>query len=1319
MMRVVERIPFSSWPRTVSGFALTGVNAAAHKGGLAEPSSRQPLRRMSQRSHRFLYLATALIVSAILLVPSALFAQDLSGIAGTVADPSGAVIPGADVTATNIATGVSTHTVTSAVGEYFITGLIPGKYTIRVQKSGFSTASVQEITVETGGKKSSVNVLLKPGAVTQTITVNASQISLETSPALGTTVSHTMIEELPNEFGTAVSSPPHGRTLDAFMLLTPGVSKSNQSGFRLNGGQDYQNGSSLNGISVPYSNNPGNMDQFDVPFEMVDQARVVTSNTSPQAGLGAGVAAYGFTSGTNVLHGSAFEIMRNSMFDAPGAYPLGWTGVGPKATPTDHENNFGYALGGPVIIPHLYNGKNKTFFFFTMEWYRYTAPYTALGTAPTDAMKQGDFSQDFTPCSTPGQGTPPCNANGQQIIPIFVPQAWATNPASIPPGCSLSELGLVPGQQFHGISPTTGKDTLNVIPQSCFSQITKTTFLPLFPSPNNVGPANPNPNTNNIFPVNSNVPARERKWGFSIDHSITENQKLHGSFWHSPYQIIWDSGAYPESSALANIQSQKTTGNGILLNYSNSISNRLVATVGAIGVEGYDDWQYLRGVGNGLYPSVIQSATASPDFYFNNDINGIGSFGVGAPPIQPRHNKGITLTNSWIYTMGRQTLTFGGEWRMTKQYQEVYTYPEGAFNFNANTTSNNLYNPNSQGYDINNTGSAFASFLLGDVDSASRNNSGFLTVQNSSYSPYVQDNIKATPKLTLNLGLRWDILVPFTVNPIGSPGRVTFFQPNVSDPGAVSTSTGQPLSGGMSELGTCAGCAGFNRADIHWKNFGPRVGFAYQLKKKTVIRGGYSISYLPGGAYNYGDSGITNQFAGLLSGFLPGTYTTSAWPGPGLGNWDNNSAGFFPLPVPQPEQFNPSLCDGQSVVSCDFSFSQNPGAYPYMENWDAGIEREMPWNMLVTATYVGNRGVHLASLLHPQNQLNPGILSSLCPGGVTPNYGGQCVLGDVWTDSKAQSVLAQHGYGIDANGLHSPYETFYSNYGGANSGATVMQALVPFPQSPGILWNDFENEGASSYNALQVQVQKRASSGLSLLANYTLARNMGNAEVGRSYNIYPPALNSQNPKAEYTVTSFDETHVINIAYVYDLPFGPGSRFLNRGGSLMKNLIGGWQTSGILNYSSGTPLSVSAGGNPLNNGFNRANIVPGVKPMLGSWKDVDKCRSYAGGQCVPYQLLNPAAFSDPGSWVPGNSPRELSDLRLPWYENENMKLGKKFFIANRVQAELSIEYFNVFNRVVKQCAPDTDISDGGSFGLAPTFCQSDSPRQGQAFFRITF
>jgi hypothetical protein len=524
--------------------------------------------------------------------------------------------------------------------------------------------------------------------------------------------------------------------------------------------------------------------------------------------------------------------------------------------------------------------------------------------------------------------------------------------------------------------------------------------------------------------------------------------------------------------------------------------------------------------------------------------------------------------------------------------------------------------------------------------------------------------------------------------------------------------------GAYSVLGTCSYCVGYDRAVIHWKNLGPRIGFAYQLNKKTVVSSSYAVNFINGGAYDYGDTKIGNYFTGLLAGFLPASaYNDVAYPGPGIGNWDTSP--LLPLPVPAPQPFSPTVCNGVQSLQCVEAFAKDPGVYPYTQSWNAGVQRELPWNLFVSASYVGNRGVHLPSYLNPFNQLNPILLNQLCPNGVTPGYQGgtQCVLSDLWLDTSpggAQSALQQLGFGKDANGLYSPYQNFYNDFGGANTGTTLQQALLPLPQYPGIAYNDFENRGTSRYNALQTQLQKRFTQGVSFLVNYTLSRAMANAETGFGAFTSAP-LNKYNLKPEYTITSYDQTHFINITSVYELPIGPGKPFLNHGGTLAKNAIGGWQVSGVLQYQSGTPLGVSANGNPLNNGFNRANVVPGVNPFIGSWNNVDKVD--ANGNPLP--ILNPAAFSDPGSWTLGNAPRQLADIRLPWSSNENVALAKKFFLGERVHAELRMEFFNILNRDLKVCSPSTDITAGNGFGLAPQQCQSNHPRQGQAYFRIQF
>jgi hypothetical protein len=280
--------------------------------------------------------------------------------------------------------------------------------------------------------------------------------------------------------------------------------------------------------------------------------------------------------------------------------------------------------------------------------------------------------------------------------------------------------------------------------------------------------------------------------------------------------------------------------------------------------------------------------------------------------------------------------------------------------------------------------------------------------------------------------------------------------------------------------------------------------------------------------------------------------------------------------------------------------------------------------------------------------------------------------------------------------------------------------LIKFPQylptEDGNTLNNFDTNGVSIYNALQVQFQKRFTNGLSFLTAYTLSRVMSNADEGFSVNT-PTALNGFNQKAEWAVSSADQTHLLTISGVYELPFGAGKRFFADHGFLSKEVIGGWQLSGVFQYESGTPFGIAASGSPLETGGNRANIVPGQSIHLNY-------NNYYRNLPV----FNTAAFSDPGRFAVGDVPRNQSDLRNPFQSNENLALAKKFLFTEKVSGELRMEYFNVLNRM-QLCGStsgsmDTNVSDsrattGGNFGYVVAPCQANNPRQGQAYFRVNF
>ena len=414
-----------------------------------------------KRSKCFSILQLCLISAAfgtMLSLPARTTAQMVSGITGTVTDQSGAVVPDAKVTATNDATNVQSTTVTSPVGVYEIIDLVPGTYTVKIEKQGFEVAIVRNVVVEAGGKRSTADAVLKTGAASETIEVTSSSISLETStPDVGTTIEPEQVQQLPIQIGNVGGGVgPRGRQIDQYLFLAPGVT-GGEFAHNIDGGVSYQNEVVFNGVVAVQSETQGFQSNINPPFELVSEIRAVTSNQSAQYGLAQGVASYQFASGTNTLHGDGFEIMRNSYFDAPGAVNDQFNND--KPTP-DRENNYGFSVGGPVWLGPLYNGKDKTFFYMSYERYPLNSAINATTTVPTPAMLGGDFS-NYTAGDT-----------STAVIPIYVPTAWATNPSLEPAGCTP---GAAPGQQFPG----------NKIPTDCFSSLSKS-LLGFVPGPNSI-----------------------------------------------------------------------------------------------------------------------------------------------------------------------------------------------------------------------------------------------------------------------------------------------------------------------------------------------------------------------------------------------------------------------------------------------------------------------------------------------------------------------------------------------------------------------------------------------------------------------------------------------------------------------------------------------------------------------------------------------------------------------------------------------------------------------------------------------------------------
>lgn len=1165
---------------------------------------------LSSRIFQFVF-ATLCLLSFVSVSANA---QANAGITGSVTDSSGAAIPNVAITITNQSTSVSNHLVSSSAGTYAARGLNPGKYTVTAEAPSFKKAVRRDVNVEVS-VIATIDMTLAAGDVTDTVEVTSSEIALNTtSPQLGSTIEPEVVASLPVE----VSG--RGRQIDQLQFLAPGTTGDTFS-HRVGGGADFEQEIVYNGIPVPQPETEGYTTNFNPPFEMVQEFRVQRSTFAAQFGLGMGALTYQMASGTNRYHGDLFEYNRNSLFDSVGFFNgPSWNPNNPKnKPPVDHENNYGFTIGGPIRIPHLYDGRDKTFGHYSQEWYKQNHQDTRTSTVPTVAEKQGDFSN-----FTDGKGN---------VIPIFDPTT---------------------GQQF------VCNGNLNVICPSRISALSST-LLPYLPDPDLPGTGGGLVNNKTYVPFNN--PNIQHNWGFTVDQVLTQSQSVHFSMWHNSFHNFgFDNPPFVLApNPLNSIRDFPARGSGYLLSYDNALTAHLAMTAGAAWIgeinNQFNHSSYnFPGVQNGVIPpSFTFDGTAAPTSWGTGGSNG-GSV---------NRKLGIAIVNNWLWTKGRHTFNIGGEFRRSYQDDNEDQTSGGHFAFSQRQTSQ-------LGPNFNSYGSSFASYLLGLPDSDNRANTQEERLRNLDISPYVQDDIKLSAKLTVNVGVRWDIQVPYTEN----NNRIVFMNPNGTDPHYSTVGGGSPIPGAATKFGTCTGCAGYTRADTHFTHIGPRIGFAYQLTPKSVLQAGFAIAFLNGGAYEYG----TNKVAVNNGNLLVGTYnrnstgsTTSA-----VGQWDATPQ---ILPDPPATPFSTALGAGTQIEAFD---KKKDGYAPYAQQWNINYQRQMPFDTFLTVAWLGNRVIHLPSQLNRIGQLDPKYLA----------------LGNDLTLSFADGSAQAKGYTL-------PYANFVNDFGGS---ATVGQALGPYPQYS-YIFNNFEGSGTTYYQSAQVELEKRFTNGLSFLVGYTLSHQMDNTSSGFS-SFANGGINKYNQKPEWAISNSDEPQTLKISGTYELPIGPNKKyFSNRG--VTGQILGGWQVGWILDYEAGTPFGVGQNGQPFPNGFNRPTRVPSVKLSTASYNNARD--QFITG--VTKTIFNPAAFTETPQYTISDAKRNYSELRNSAVYNENLNARKKFFFGERFTGILQVDYFNAFNRTIFQ-GPDTNINDG-TFGQVTDASSRINNRQGQVGFRLEF
>ncbi|HEX5484080.1 MAG TPA: TonB-dependent receptor, partial [Terriglobia bacterium] len=1113
----------------------------------------------------------------------------------------------------NTATGVKNNAVTNASGIYTVPLLPAGTYNVIAEKTGFRRYLHSNITVPVGGTIR-VDVGMTLGTTTQTVQVTAVPLLNRSTSDLGTTITSREVEQLPlTSFGDQ-------RTPATFMQLAPGVTGRGPSNNNFAGQSRTMSTSvsgsavssttlMLDGADIPTANEfEGDLRALQIPPDAIQEFKLESIMAPAEYGrTGGGTASFVVKSGTNQIHGTAFEFLRNDALNARNFFQ-------PNVTPYK-QNEFGATAGGPIK-------KDKAFIFGWYDGFRLSEGVaTGLATVPTAAMKQGDFT-DF--------GT--TNAQGQFVeTPLSDPTTHTTCGPEI---CN------------------------NIVNQSAFDPVSAK-VLPLFPAPTNTSPfAVVNNFTSSVI-----NPEQINEWGLKGDYVINERNRLdvlydygNNSTPNNPLiPVPLGGGGQPSYNKTRNAR----------INYNLILRPTLInqATLaynfwgsGQNPVSSYggrSDWQSYLGL-SGFAPNV---GSEFPQIV----INGLSYNGGGGLQLDNSHYTEVDDTLTWI--KGKHTAKFGFEYMKGASNDDSSGRSAGYFSFMPQETAQ----PGNSS-----SGIAFASFLLGRVDDVQAYHFNVPSyARDSYYGAFAQDDYKLTRKLTLNLGLRWDL---FTPN-VHRYNQKSWISPNLPNPGAVAG--GQELLGAL-QVATPSDPSGVN---TYYRNFSPRIGLAYALNDKTVIRAGYGIFYSQGNANRLDRGAFVQGYNGTVEKTSPDNGITPAFV------WGTDTIPGF-TPTLSPTAF---LGGGTPLHSAGTLIELDPtdGLSPYMQNYTFNIERQLPGQMMLSVAYVGNKGTHLSSRVMPWDKMPPqylalGDINAEVNGTPTP------ALFAPIANPTVQALPAVQSMPIDpATGDHSPFSGFESLYG---SSATLGQSLRTMPQYLG--WHRYyEGVGVSDYNALQVKLDKRFSNGLTLLVSYAWSKTL--TDAGSIFSTFSSEFGSTTPwnaGAQYTYSFEDIPNNVSIAYVYDLPVGKGRKFLNQGG-VVNQVLGGWSISGIHRYESGLPMNIQVPGHTAgleDQGWGNVNQVPGV-PMASA--------AYKSGHFDPAvdSQLNPAAFSMPCTFCFGTlAPTEATVRDFPFL-NEEFSLMKQWPIKERLNLNFRADFYNAFNRVVFG-------SNNGAYASEPVFGQ---------------
>ncbi len=1194
------------------------------------------------------------VLALLLLLPLLASAQENALISGTVTDPSGAAVAGAQVLVASTGGNLTRETQTNTEGVYVVSALPAGTFDVTVTAKGFQRFQAKGVVLAIA-QKARVDVPLTVGTVTEEVVVSGESVAqVDTqSSEIGNTVTGKQVQQL----------ELNGRNFTQLVSLSPGV--INQTGqdegtvgvngsiaYSINGGRTEYNNWELDGGDNMDNGSNATLNVYP-NLEAIAEFKVLTSNYGAQYGKnGSGTVEVETKSGTNQFHGSAFYYGRNDFFNANS-----WEDNGQSvARPAYKKHDWGYTVGGPVFIPHVYNNdKKKTFFFWSQEWRREIVPGGTISQAvPSTDERTGNFN-DVCPAYTGA---------------AFDPTVYTGCPYQ--PGTS--------GTPFPN----------NTLPGTLSS--TATALLGLIPAANNfsgsVGSYQTGQAAGNSLPgyvANPSYPTHWREELVRIDHNLTDNERLTFRYIHDSWGTVnqgplW--GVYNNTFDNTNTNFVGPTTSFVARltsNISPALLNEFVASYTA-------DHIILNSLSNvslpsggidllPLFPSAFTAANKVPAFSVGNTTDGVlygsGGFSVDTGYF-PWKNANPTYTYRDILTAirGNHTFFFGGYAAFAQKNQQSSADIQGQLTY---ATNNPLT-----------TGNPFADLLYGEVGGYAQTSAQpYFYDRYKIFEPFFQDDWRVTKKLTLNLGLRWSIFgryqekqnkefnfAPSAFSPVSGSALWPYNSANSqlllpttnAFNGFVQCGVTSPTATGIS--GATTGCM-----QNKYMNPGPRFGFAYDPlgDGKTAIRGGYGIffEHMNGNEAN-AESLQGNPSPSVLNGGVSSLY--------GYQNVGLGSQGY------------PSPFSATSIP--------NQVQWPYMQQWNLGVQHELPDHIVMSVAYVGSKGTHL-SRQYDFNQLQP------VPGSQNPYLAANLQI--TLADCPSDPTVPGSNWTLDPNtGL--PISAVISS-GASVTGQAAQNLFVACGYPAAAYFRPYqgfgsltriENTASSIYHSLQVTA-RRTFGDLTFDFSYTWSHSIDNSSDRYDAGFYDP-LNLSLSRAS---SNFDVRHAMSLSYVYALPL------FRHSSGLKRTLLGGWQWSGITVAQTGAPFSVTNGSQYTDNAGVAGNVgIPSFPDVVGNPNSVPAAvqQGFQATGLFGRLLYNPTAFDIPAGLTYGNATRNM--LQMPGRLNFDMGLFKRFEFKERYAFEFRWETFNTFNHT--QLDSFSGTNPGGSGGAGGQIGMPCSP-----------